>query len=70
MQSTETIERLTITPAEVATALGVSRDELYKRLTSGELPFPVHRIGKLWRIPAKPFYAWLYSNTPTNNQAA
>lgn len=51
--------RATLTPAEVATILGVSQNELYPRLRRGEMAFPVVRVGRRWLIPARPFYAWL-----------
>jgi excisionase family DNA binding protein len=52
-------ERLVMTPAEVAEALGVDQTELYARLRRDDVPFPAQRYGRRWMIPRAPFMRWL-----------
>jgi excisionase family DNA binding protein len=55
----ETPSLRVLTAAEVAAILRVDRNELYAKLRAGTMPFPAHRIGSKWVIPARPFERWL-----------
>ncbi len=45
------IPTATVTVDELANAMRVSRNTVYNAAASGELPFPVYRLGKRYVIP-------------------
>jgi excisionase family DNA binding protein len=51
------VEKLLLRPAEVFTAIQVSRAKGYAMLASGELPSI--RIGRSVRVPASDLHAWV-----------
>jgi excisionase family DNA binding protein len=36
---------------ETALLLGIGRSTMYRAVRSGNVPFPVHRIGGYWYVP-------------------
>lgn len=48
---------LVLTPMDVATVLGISRNTAYELIHSEE--FPAFRVGKQYRISRDRFIAWL-----------
>jgi excisionase family DNA binding protein len=54
---TESINRATLTIAEVATALGIGRSLAYTLAAEGK--FPVLRLGNRLLVPTERFFAWL-----------
>lgn len=46
-----------LTAGEVAKALGVGKKTIYQN--SETLPFPIFKIGKIYRIPKNPFIEFL-----------
>ena len=51
------MERVTMTVAEVAKALGIARPNAYALAKSSG--FPTVRVGKRMIIPVREFYSWL-----------
>lgn len=51
------MDKLLLTPVEVARALGIGRSKVYELLQSGELP-AVH-IGACRRVPAEALHSFL-----------
>ncbi len=49
--------KLLVTPAEAATALGISRTRVYELMASGQLASV--KIGRSRRIPAPALYAFI-----------
>lgn len=49
----------TYSPAEAAIKLGVCTDTVYRMIGRGELPVPVIRAGRKYRIPRVPFDNWI-----------
>jgi excisionase family DNA binding protein len=50
--------------AEAARYLGISSTTAYSLAATGELPVPVLRIGRLYRVPTAPLLELLGLNTP------
>lgn len=50
---------LMVTLVEAADVLGISRTQAYKLAQTGEFPVPVHRIGRVWRVPRRPLEAYV-----------
>jgi excisionase family DNA binding protein len=61
------MERLTLRPAELAEALGISRSKAYELLARGE--FPTVRIGSSIRIPVDSLKRWVAEKSAEGGQA-
>lgn len=51
------MDKETYRPKEIMKILGLSKNTVYALLKSGA--FPVHRIGRTYRIPKEGFDKWL-----------
>jgi excisionase family DNA binding protein len=62
MAGKEELEKRVYDAEEVQQLLGVGRNKIYDYLDevyADKGPFPVIKIGKLYRIPKEPFDRWL-----------
>ena len=49
---------------EVAAALDLSRDQLYRWIATGNMPFPIHAIGRRYRVARPDLERFLREGTP------
>lgn len=56
-------ERIALTVAETAEALGISRTSAYELIRRGDLPHI--RIGRVIRVPAEALMEWVITSTTT-----
>ncbi len=60
------MDRLLLTPAEVAQALGIGRSKAYEMCASNQLK--VVRIGKSIRVPVEALHQWMEEQIQANQQ--
>lgn len=56
-------ERIALTVAETAEALGISRTSAYELIRRGDLPHI--RIGRVIRVPSEALMEWVITSTTT-----
>lgn len=57
LEEVEALPREYLTTREVAAVMGLSCNTLYKKFP--DMPFAVLRVGRNYRIPKKPFVAYM-----------
>ena len=60
-------DRLTLSLAETADRLGVTRKHLYNLLNRGEFPVPVVRVGNVWRVSRQALEDFVAGRTSDDN---
>lgn len=63
LEEIESLPRDYLTTQEVASVMGISCSAFYKNY--GEMPFPVLRIGRNYRIPKIPFLMFMKTGCNT-----
>lgn len=64
LEEIENLQRDYLTTQEVAAVMGISCVTFYKNY--GQMPFPVLRIGRNYRIPKKPFLIFMKTGCNTH----
>lgn len=57
LEEIEKLPRDYLTVREVAAAMGIAHSTLYKNYL--QMPFPILRVGRSYRIPKKPFVEYM-----------
>lgn len=60
------MEKLTLTPAEVAVRLGIGRNAAYNLIHRED--FPALRVGKRWVVPVSALERWLENQAKTGEE--
>lgn len=66
LEEVEALPRDYLTAQEVAAVMGISCPTLYK--LREQMPFPILRIGRNYRIPKKPFAAYMRTGKTGNDR--
>ncbi len=57
LENIEALPRDYLTAKEVAAVMGISAALFYRKC--GEMPFPVIKVGRSYRIPKRPFMTYM-----------
>lgn len=66
LKEAEALPRDYLTAQEVAAVMGISCHTLYKQ--RDQMPFPILRIGRNYRIPKKPFVEYMRTGRTANDR--
>lgn len=66
IEEVEALSRDYLTSQEVAAVMGISCHTLYK--LREQMPFPILRVGRNYRIPKKPFIEYMRTGRTANDR--